>query len=182
MLKWPTVFVDAGKVYTDKRTTQKQMTMGIGKGKSDKIDIDGLMGSVNNENKVTQEVNGLTETIADLERATEAFNAAIDRADSIITGFNNSVNELQSRKIGAQVHPQTLKSLNEICTNFVVEVGRQLMAHRYKQLKLQKEHEERIARMLESNEGIWLSNRWAIFTVIVLGIFCLAVILWAVCK
>lgn len=158
------------------------MTMGIGKGKSDKIDIDGLMGSVNNENKVTQEVNGLTETIADLERATEAFNAAIDRADSIITGFNNSVNELQSRKIGAQVHPQTLKSLNEICTNFVVEVGRQLMAHRYKQLKLQKEHEKRIARMLESNEGIWLSNRWAIFTVIVLGIFCLAVILWAVCK
>ncbi len=150
--------------------------MGIGKGKSDKIDIDGLMGSVNNENKVTQEVNGLTETIADLERATEAFNAAIDRADSIITGFNNSVNELQSRKIGAQVHPQTLRSLNEICTNFVVEVGRQLMAHRYKQLKLQKEHEERIARMLESNEGIWLSNRWAIFTVIVLGIFCLAVI------
>ena len=51
-----------------------------------------------------------------------------------------------------------------------------------KQLELQKEHEERIARMLERNEGIWLSNRWVIFTVIVLGIFCLAVILWAVCK
>lgn len=156
--------------------------MGIGKGESDKIDINGLIDSVDNDNKVTQEVNGLTEKIVDLERVTETFNAAIDHADGIITGFNNSVKELQSKKIGAQVHPQTLKSLNEICTNFIVEVGRQLMAHRDKQLKLQKEHEERIARMLESNEGIWLSNRWAIFTVIVLGIFCLAVILWAVCK
>ena len=29
-----------------------------------------------------------------------------------------------------RVHPDTLKALNEICTNFVVEVGKQLMAHR----------------------------------------------------
>ena len=42
----------------------------------------------------------------------------------------------------------TGKALNEICTNFVVEVGKQLMAHRDRQLELQKEHEERIARML----------------------------------
>lgn len=156
--------------------------MGIGKGKSDKIDLDGLIGSVNNENKATQEASSLAEKVAELEQATKALNTAIYRANSIIIGFNKSVNELQSRKIGAQVHPQTLKSLNDICTNFVVEVGKQLMAHRDKQLELQKEHEERIARMLESNEGIWLSNRWVIFTVIVLGIFCLAVILWAVCK
>lgn len=145
--------------------------MGIGKGKSDKIDLDGLIGSVNNENKATQEASSLAEKVAELEQATKALNTAIDRANSIIIGFNKSVNELQSRKIGAQVHPQTLKSLNDICTNFVVEVGKQLMAHRDKQLELQKEHEERIARMLESNEGIWLSNRWVIFTVIVLGIF-----------
>lgn len=134
--------------------------MGIGKGKSDKINLDGLIDSVDNDNKVTQEVNGLTEKIVDLERATEAFNAAIDHADGIITGFNNSVRELQAKKIGAQVHPQTLKSLNDICTTFIVEVGRQLMAHRDKQLKLQKEHEERIARMLEKNKGIWLSDKW----------------------
>lgn len=158
------------------------MDMGIGKGKSDKIDIDGLIGSVNNENKATQEASSLSEKVAELEQATKALNTAIDRADSIIIGFNNSVNELQSKKIGAQVHPQTLKSLNDICTNFVVEVGRQLMAHRDKQLEQQKEHEKRIARMLESNEGIWLSNRWTTFAVIVLGVFCLAVILWAVCK
>ncbi len=134
--------------------------MGIGKGKSDKIDIDGLIDSVNNENKATQEASSLSEKVAELEQAAKTLNTAIDRADSIITGFNNSVKELQSKKIGAQVHPQTLKSLNDICTNFVVEVGRQLMAHRDKQLKLQKEHEERIARMLEKNKGIWLSDKW----------------------
>lgn len=156
--------------------------MGIGKGKSDKIDIDSLIGNVNNENKATQETGSLAEKVAELEQATKTLNMVIDRADCIITGFNNTVNELQSRKIGAQVHPQTLKSLNDICTNFVVEVGKQLMAHRDKQLELQKEHEKHIACMLKSNEGIWLSNRWVIFTVIVLGIFCLAVILWAVCK
>ena len=53
-----------------------------------------------------------------------------------------------------------MKALNEICTNFVVEVGKQLMAHRDRQLELQKEHEERIARMLERNKGVWMSDGW----------------------
>ena len=47
--------------------------------------------------------------------------------------------DLQKKDIGARVHPDTLKALNEICTNFVVEVGKQLMAHRDRQLELQKE-------------------------------------------
>ena len=34
------------------------------------------------------------------------------------------------------------------------------MAHRDKQLELQKEHEKRIACMLEKSKGIWLSDRW----------------------
>ena len=67
---------------------------------------------------------------------------------------------MQTKKIGAQVHPQTLKSLNNICTNFVVEVGRQLMAYRDKQLELQKDHEKRIDCMLEKSKGIWLSDKW----------------------
>ena len=156
--------------------------MGIGKGKSDKIDIDGLIGGIDNEGKILQVERRLTENIAELKQTTAALNAAIDRMESIVSKFNPSVQEMQAKEISAQVHPQTLKSLNKIWTNFVVEVGRQLMIHRDKQLESQKEHEKRIARMLERNEGIWLSNRWVIFTVIVLGIFCLAVILWAVCK
>lgn len=63
--------------------------------------------------------------------------------------------DLQKKDIGTRVHPDTLKALNEVCTNFVVEVGKQLMAHRDRQLELQKEHEERIARMLERNKGFF---------------------------
>lgn len=144
--------------------------MGIGKGKSDSIDLDGLMGHIDNENKVTQEESTLSEKIAELQKITTVLNATIDRAENLATGINNSVKELQEKKIGAQVHPQTLKSLNEICTNFVVEVGRQLMEHRDKQLELQKEHEKRLTQMLERDQGIWLSDKWmkVLFTAIIL--------------
>lgn len=130
------------------------MNMGIGKGKSDKIDINGLIGCVGNENEALQVEHNLTEEIAELKQTTVALNAAIDRVESIVSNFSFSVQEMQTKKIGAQVHPQTLKSLNNICTNFVVEVGRQLMVHRDKQLELQKEHEKRIAYMLEKSKGI----------------------------
>lgn len=136
------------------------MNMGIGKGKSDSIDLDGLMGRIDNENKVTQEESRLSEQIAKLQKITTVLNTTIDRAENLATGINNSVKELQEKKIGAQVHPQTLKALNEICTNFVVEVGRQLMVHRDKQLELQKEHEKRIVQMLEKSKGVWLSDKW----------------------
>lgn len=134
--------------------------MGIRKGKSDKISIDGLIGGADNENEALQVERSLTENIAELKQTTAVLNTAIDRMESIVSNFNASVQEIQEKKIGAQVHPQTLESLNNICTNFVVEVGRQLMAHRDKQLELQKEHEKRIVRMLEKSRGIWLSDKW----------------------
>lgn len=134
--------------------------MGIGKGKSDKINIDGLIEGTDNENEALLVECNLTEKIAELKQTTAALNAAIDRMESIVSNFNASIQEMQAKKIGAQVHPQTLKSLNNICTNFVVEVGRQLMAHRDKQLYLQEEHETRIACMLEKSKGIWLSDKW----------------------
>ena len=79
--------------------------MGIGKGKSDKIDIDGLICSVNNENKATQETSSLAEKVAELEQTTKALNTVIDRADCIITGFNNTVNELSLIHISEPTRP-----------------------------------------------------------------------------
>ena len=127
--------------------------MGISKGKSDSIDIDGLMGRIDNENKVVQEESRLAENIAELKQATAEFNTAIDRMESVVTSFNNALEKIRTNGIGTRVHPQTMKSLSEICTNFVVEMG--------KQLELQKEHEARMAKMLKSGKGIWLSDRWA---------------------
>ena len=156
--------------------------MGIGKGKSDKIDLDGLMEGFDNKNKVMQIDNSLTEKDAELKQTIISLNATIGRMENIALDFNSSVQKIQAKEIGARVHPQTLKSLNNICTNFVVEVGRQLMAHRDKQLELQKEHEKRIARMLEKNEGVWLSNHWLKILTIVMTICYFAVLLWAFCK
>ena len=98
--------------------------------------------------------------IAELRDLLKEISAVKDSMADIITGFTHAVADLQKKDIGARVHPDTLKALNEICTNFVVEVGKQLMAHRDRQLELQKEHEERIARMLERNKGVWVSDGW----------------------
>lgn len=43
--------------------------MGIGKGKSDKINIDGLIESTNNESKILQVERSFTENIAELKHA-----------------------------------------------------------------------------------------------------------------
>lgn len=75
--------------------------MGIGKGKSDSIDLDGLMGQIDNENKLTQEENRLSEKIAELQQATTDFNAAIDRMESVVTSFNNALEEVRINGIGA---------------------------------------------------------------------------------
>ncbi|RGN46995.1 hypothetical protein DXB61_16705 [Parabacteroides merdae] len=155
--------------------------MGIGKGKSDKIDIDGLIESSDNEGKILQIERNLIENIAELKQTTAVLNAAIDRMESIVSKFNSSAQEMQTKKIDAQVHPQTLKSLNNICTNFVVEVGRQLMAHRDKQLEQQKEHEKQIACMLEKSKGIWLSDRWMKILFIFFLLYTTVVIFYVKC-
>ena len=155
--------------------------MGIGKGKSDKIDIDGLMESSGSESKMLQVEHSLTEKITELKQAATILNAVIARMENIVADFNNSIQEMQAKKIDAQVHPQTLKSLNNICTDFVVEIGRQLMAHRDKQLELQKEHEQRITRMFEKSKGIWLSDKWVKVLFIFFLLYTTIVIIYVKC-
>ena len=174
--------------------------MTIRKGKSDSPDIDDLMQDINQENQLSQEENRLEEKIAALREATAALNAASDRADIIIKGLNKAINHLQTTELGATIRPDTLKALNEVCDNFVIDVGRQLMAHRDKQLEQQKTHEQRITRMMESHEaqitrmlksheeditrvlsgrqGIWLSNRWAKILFVFLAVYSILVILY----
>lgn len=81
------------------------MNMGIGKGKSDKIDIDGLIEGVGNENKVAQEESKLEQKIKELkdvrleleaatrkmEEVTFALKTATDSADNIISGICRAI-------------------------------------------------------------------------------------------
>lgn len=86
-------------------------------------------------------------------------------------GIHGSLVDVQTKKVDVRIHPDTMKALNEVCNDFVVEVGKRLMAHRDKQLELQKEHETRIARMLEQNKGMWLSEKWIKIMLIFLLIY-----------
>ena len=167
--------------------------MAIRKGKSDSPDIDDLMQDINQENRLSQEENRLEEKIAALREATAALNAAADRADIIIKGLNKAIEDLQTTELGATIRPDTLKALNEVCDNFVIDVGRQLMAHRNKQLEQQKAHEQRIARLqferqraheqriariLTDSRGLWISNTWLKVLSIIFTIYALLVILF----
>ena len=175
--------------------------MAIRKGKSDSPDIDDLMQDINQENQLSLEENRLEEKIAALKEATSALNTAADRADIIIKGLNKAIDHLQTTELGATIRPDTLKALNEVCDNFVIDVGRQLMAHRNKQLEQQKAHEQRIARMMQSHEaqitrmlksyemeitrvltgrqGIWLSNRWAKILAVFIIVYSIIAFLYA---
>ena len=174
--------------------------MTIRKGKSDSPDIDDLMQDINQENQLSQEKSRIEEKIAALKEATSALNTAADRTDTIIKGLNKAIDHLQTTELGATIRPDTLKALNEVCGDFVVEVGSQLMAHRDKQLEQQKAHEQRIARMMQSHEaqithilksheeditrvltdrqGIWLSNRWTKILFIFLAVYSLIILFY----
>ena len=109
----------------------------------DKQELDGLLQEVNYQliefRNLIKEINALKEELHDIH-------------DNLV--------DVQTKNIGVRIHPDTMKALNEVCDDFVVEVGKQLMAHRDKQLELQKEHEARFTRMLKQNNGVWLSDRW----------------------
>ena len=152
--------------------------MTIRKGKSDSPDIDDLMQDIDQENQLSQEENRLEEKIAALKEATAALNAAADRADIIIKGLNKAIEDLQTTELGATIRPDTLKALNEVCDNFVIDVGRQLMAHRDKQLAQQKAHEQRIAHTLTNSRGLWISYYWLKILSIIFGIYALLAILF----
>ena len=109
----------------------------------DKRELDGLLQEVNCQ-------------LTELRNLLKEINALKEE----LHGIHGSLVDVQTKNIGVRIHPDTIKALNEVCNDFVVEVGKQLMAHRTEQLELQKEHEARIARMLERNNGVWLSDRW----------------------
>lgn len=153
--------------------------MGIGKGRS-KIDLDGLKASMDSENEAVEQEDalaakieefkrakeGLEKAVKKMEEATTALNAAKDKAGEVVMGISTAISNAHGKPIGVKVHPETLKALDEVCTNFVVEVGTKLLEHRDKELELQAEHRKKLARMIEKGQGVWLSDRWMKFLVV----------------
>ena len=130
-----------------------------------------------------KEINALKEELHDIhgslkhtvQRERAAFNALVaakDSADNIVDGINRAIVKAERHTvIHAKVDDSELAKVNQ-CTVNHIKAEKQLL----------DEHRNKLAKHLQNNEGIWLSNRWLIFVVIVMVISYLAVILWAVCK
>lgn len=161
------------------------MNMGIGKGKSDKIDIDGLIEGVGNENKVAQEESKLEQKIKELkdvrleleaatrkmEEVTFALKTATDSADNIISGICRAIVKAEQNIVfRAKISTDELAKVHQ-CTVRHIKAEEDLL-----------ERPDKMAKHLQNNEGVWLSTSWLIFTLVVLAISYLAVILWAIYK
>ena len=162
------------------------MNMGIGKGKSDKIDIDGLIEGVGNENKVAQEESKLEQKIKELkdvrleleaatrkmEEVTFALKTATDSADNIISGICRAIVKAE----------QNIVFRAKISTDELAKVHQCTVRHIKAEEDLLERHSDKMAKHLQNNEGVWLYTSWLIFTLVVLAISYLAVILWAIYK
>ena len=160
--------------------------MGIGKGKSDKIDIDGLIESIDNESKVAQEESKLEQKIKELkdlrltletvtrkmEEATIAFQTATNSADNSVSGICRAIVKAeQNTVIHAKISTDELAKVHQ-CTAQHIKAEEELL----------ERHRNKMAKRLQSNEGVWFSTPWLIFTLVVLAISYLAVILWTIYK
>lgn len=144
--------------------------MGIGKGKSDKIDIDGLIGGIDNESNATQEESKLEQKIRELkdvrleleaatrkmEEATLALKTATDSADNIISGICRAIVKAeQNIVIRAKISTDELAKVHQ-CTARYIKAEEELL----------ERHSDKMAKHLQNNEGIWLSTPWLIFTLV----------------
>ena len=155
--------------------------MGIGKGKSDKIDIDGLIGGIDNENKIVKEESKFEQKIKELkdarweleaatrkmEAATLALKTATDSADSIISGICRAIVKAE----------QNIVIRAKISTDELAKVHQFTVKHIKAEEELLEKHSDKMTKHLQNNEGVWLSTPWLIFTLAVLAISYLAVIL-----
>ena len=141
--------------------------MGIGKGKSDKIDIDGLIESIDNESKVIQEESKLELKIKELkdvrleleavthkmEEVTFALKTATDSADNIISGICRAIVKAeQNIVISAKISTDELAKVHQ-CTARHIKAEEELL----------ERHSDKMTKHLQNNEGVWLSTPWLIW-------------------
>lgn len=152
--------------------------------KQDLQELDGLLQEVNSQMvelcNLLKEINALKEELhgihgslkhtAQRERAAfKALEAAKVSADNIVGSISNAIVKAERNTvIRAKVDVDELEKVHH-CTVQLIKAEEELL----------EKHRNKMAKRLQSNEGIWLSNHWLIFVVIVLTVSYLAVILWA---
>ena len=155
--------------------------------KQDKQELEGLLQEVNCQliefRNLLKEINALKEELHGIhgslkhivQRERTAFNALVaakDSADNIVDGISRAIVKAeQNTVIRATIDIDELAKVHQ-CTAQHIKAEEELL----------ERHRNKITKRLQSNEGIWISNRWLILVVIVLAVSYLAVILWAYLK
>ena len=136
----------------------------------------GLRNLLNDIHALKEELHGihgsLKHTVQRERAAFKALEAAKESADNIVDGISNAIVKAERNTvIRAKVDDRELAKVNQCSANHI-KAERELLGEHYKKL----------AKHLQKNEGIWLSNRWIMFTIITHGICYIAIILWAFSK
>ena len=151
----------------------------------EKQELEGLLQEVNCQliefRNLMKEIKAFKEELHDIhgslkhtiQRERTAFNALVaakDSANNIVDGISRAIVKAeQNTVIRAIVGTDELAKVHQ-CTAEHIKAEEELL----------EKHSNKMVKRLQSNEGIWLSNRWLIFVVIVLTVSYLAIILWAV--
>lgn len=148
-------------------------------------ELDGVLQKVNCQTvelrNLLNEIQALKEELHDIhgslkhtiQRERSAFNALLaakDSADNIVNGISNAIVKAeQNTVIRVKVDANELDKVN-LCSANHIKAEKQLL----------EKHSIKLAKHLQKNEGIWLSSRWLVFTIIVLAICYFVIILWAI--
>lgn len=154
--------------------------------KQDKQELDGLLQEVNYQliefRNLLKEINALKEELHGIhgslkhtaQRERTAFNALVaakDSADNIVDGISRAIVKAEQHTvIRAKIGTDELAKVHQ-CTARHIKAEKELL----------EKHSIKMAKHLQNNEGIWLSSRWLIFTIIVQSISYLAIVLWTIC-
>ena len=152
--------------------------------KQDMQELDGLLQEVNcqivglrnllNEIQALKEelhgIHGSLKHTVQRERAAfKALEAAKESADNIVDGISNAIVKAEQHTIiRAKIGTDEMEKVHQ-CTVQHIKAEKELL----------EKHSVKMAKHLQSNEGIWLSTYWFTFFVIIQFIFCLAVGIWA---
>lgn len=155
--------------------------------KQDTQELDGLLQEVNCQivelRNLLGEINALKEELHGIhgslkhtaQRERTAFNALLaakDSANNIVNGICNAIVKAeQDTVIPAKIGTEELAKVNQCSA-----------AHIKAEEELLERHRNKLAKHLRNNEGIWLSNRWLIFMLVVQVVCYLAVVIWALLK
>lgn len=129
-----------------------------------------LLGEINSLKEELHNIHGnLKHTVQRERTAFNALVAAKDSADNIVNGINRAI-------VKAEQHTVIRAT---VCTEELAKVHHCTADHIKTEEELLERHRNKMAKRLQSNEGIWLSTYWFTFFVIIQFIFCLAVGIWA---